>query len=207
MRVVAVYLRHVQEGEFAVEEASTPAKDNTSAQSAAPFSTNTDQQDKDVLDMHVEAWNVTAEAMEFESPSLDQIQLAMKIDPKDAIKSVFGWTDTDEDADAVLSVYDYAMKEASKKYNQEYSLKPEEGVVTTQSKAVQGGVPSADSIFQAVFDSWVATAKNAGLPTPDAEQVQFAMSVGPEDAILYGFQWTEDQLEVSKLVDAYKKEL
>lgn len=193
--------------EYAVEEASTPAKDNTSAQNAVPFSTNTDQQDKDVLDMHVEAWNVTAEAMEFESPSLDQIQLAMKIDPKDAIKSVFGWTDTDEDADAVLSVYDYAMKEASKKYNQEYSLKPKEGVVTTQSKAVQGGVPSADSIFQAVFDSWVATAKNAGLPTPDAEQVQFAMSVGPEDAILYGFQWTEDQLEVSKLVDAYKKEL
>jgi beta-phosphoglucomutase-like phosphatase (HAD superfamily) len=68
-------------------------------------------------------------------------------------------------------------------------------------------LPSADDIFRAAFDAWTATANKAGLPLPDSDQVQFALSVGPEDAIVTGFQWASEDEEVSDLLKSYMEEL
>jgi beta-phosphoglucomutase-like phosphatase (HAD superfamily) len=58
-----------------------------------------------------------------------------------------------------------------------------------------------------VLDSWVTVAKEFGYLLPDDEQVQFAMSVGPEEALLSGFCWTNEPAQVSKILERYKAEI
>jgi beta-phosphoglucomutase-like phosphatase (HAD superfamily) len=71
----------------------------------------------------------------------------------------------------------------------------------------QKQAPSADEIFQAAFDAWTVVARKAGFALPDYEQVQFAMSVGPEEAILVGFEWTNDPIEAATISQSYKDAL
>jgi hypothetical protein len=47
--------------------------------------------------------------------------------------------------------------------------------------------PMGNEICRTVFDAWEAVAKKNNLPEPDAEQVQFALSIGPEESIITGF--------------------
>jgi hypothetical protein len=45
---------------------------------------------------------------------------------------------------------------------------------------------SADELYQAAFDIWTNVAWQSQFSLPDQEQVQFATSVGPEEAIVTG---------------------
>ncbi|MCU0730490.1 MAG: hypothetical protein MUE84_02765, partial [Hyphomonas sp.] len=59
----------------------------------------------------------------------------------------------------------------------------------------------------AIASDHAAIAMKAGYPVPDQEQVQFALSVGPEEAIVNGFRWSEDKSKVNELVESYRQEL
>jgi phosphoglycolate phosphatase-like HAD superfamily hydrolase len=88
-----------------------------------------------------------------------------------------------------------------------YKLKFEPTVSTAAPVSPARGGPTDDDIFRLAVDSWSAVASKRGLSAPDSDQVMFAMTVGPEEAILTGFQWTDDREEAKSILEAYKTEV
>jgi beta-phosphoglucomutase-like phosphatase (HAD superfamily) len=103
------------------------------------------------------------------------------------------------------SIYQSSLKNESAQYIQKYNLKPES--LQSQPAKLSRESPTADEIFQVAFEAWETTAKNAGFPPPDVEQVQFALSVGPQDAIVSGFEWASDEKEVLELLNSYREQI
>jgi beta-phosphoglucomutase-like phosphatase (HAD superfamily) len=159
---------------------------------------------QELLQMHVTAWTVAAESCGFQCPPVDQIQLAVNMDPGESIRRLFRWTQDTQRVTEISSIYESSLKNESAQYIQKYNLKPES---MPSRPALSRESPSADEIFQVAFEAWESTAKNAGFPPPDVEQVQFALSVGPEDAIVSGFEWASDEKDVLELLNSYKEQI
>lgn len=145
-----------------------------------------------------DAWSTVAQAHGFITPTVDVVRLAVGMEPREAVQRLFRWSTDASVVDRVVSTYQDAL--ASSGVSPSSVSSPPE-----PRRSKQG--PSPDDIFLAVMDSWVEVARRNSLTEPDLEQVQFALSVGPEEAILTGFEWTEDLEEVARLVAEYKQEV
>ena len=157
-----------------------------------------------------DAWTAVAKRAKLDLPDYDQVQFAFTVGPEEAIVTGFQWTDDESEAEKLVESYrsELAQRRASWSSNNETSSTastkaPSKKTLVPEPK----GGPSADEVYKAAFDAWTATATQCGYAAPDAEAVQFALVVGPEEAIVTGFQWTEDEAEVSKVVVVYKQEL
>ena len=172
---------------------------------AEPVAVNSGPTPEELLQIHRNAWTVAVQPSVFECPSLDQIQLAMNLDPSEAIRRLFRWTEDNQQVTELSSRFISALKSESAQYIQKYQLRPETALLQPAKLSKQG--PSADEIFQIALEAWESTASRGGFPPPDIDQVQFALSVGPEDAIVTGFGWAIDKADVLELVNNYREEI
>jgi beta-phosphoglucomutase-like phosphatase (HAD superfamily) len=90
---------------------------------------------------------------------------------------------------------------------QEYDMVIETVGVPKPTASEQPRVVSADELYQAAFDAWTNVAWQSGFSLPDQGQVQFATSVGPEEAIVTGFQWTDDRSEAATIAGKYREQI
>jgi beta-phosphoglucomutase-like phosphatase (HAD superfamily) len=167
----------------------------------------------EMLEMQRYAWKSAALNRGFQVPPDDQILLAMKMFPTEAITRLFDWTTDETMIQALFSTYNSALKDISQKYIRKYNLSSDVVLFPQQVAAAQvrrddtnGG---SSEVYQAAFDAWSAVARKNGLKMPDEDEILFALSVGPEEAVISGFEWASprDDAEVSRIVEAYKEEL
>jgi beta-phosphoglucomutase-like phosphatase (HAD superfamily) len=165
----------------------------------------------DVMEMHYRAWASIAEQYGFNLPSSDEVLAAFVInDPETAIQG-FGWTDDRHESNIIAQSFQATLNGLTKggqggSPTEVNSEKREENWGENQSLKP---APTPDEIFQLSFDTWTAIAKKTGLAGPDAELVQFALTVGPEEAITVGFGWAEpdNKEKIAKFLNMYKEEL
>ena len=160
---------------------------------------------EELLELQVNAWAKAAQSNGFPPPAADVVLLAQKVDSAEAINHLFRWTDDRDTIDRIATTYEEVLKEESQNIMKKYGLKAEAAPAPKRVERQIG--PSQDEIFRAVFDAWVAVARKSDLPEPDIDQVQFALSVGPEEAIITGFEWADEASEVQNLVELYRSEI
>jgi beta-phosphoglucomutase-like phosphatase (HAD superfamily) len=128
------------------------------------------------------------------------VQFALSVGPEEAIVTGFEWTTNPAVIVKLLRSYRDAIGRIR---GAEYT-KPIE--TPKQVPAAPTG-PSQDDVYRTVFDAWTTIAKELGYPLPDDEQVQFALSVGAEEAIVNGFGWTSESTNIAELLGKYKAEI
>lgn len=164
----------------------------------------------EVMEMHYQSWKSVAESFGYAPPTAEEVLAAFVINEPEVAIEGFGWSDDPDVLRNVAGTFSRRLEELKRGRGilngvlESTATKTE--ATNTASPDTSSG-PSPDDIFQVSFDAWKATARNAGLREPDAEQVQFALTVGPEEAILTGFRWTSYPDEVARLVESYKAEL
>jgi beta-phosphoglucomutase-like phosphatase (HAD superfamily) len=171
-----------------------------------PVNSDSGPTDEEILSSQIEAWKETAVVFDFEAPSPDRIQLMMNMGPQDSVRQLLLMEyDVEEPIlEEITECYSEALKKSSEKYLQRYKVSPKIQPQTSSFASAQKSKDvSGDEIYQAAFDAWTSTAWKLGFPLPDQEQVQFAMSVGPQQAILFGFHWTDSEEEAEKIAQQY----
>jgi beta-phosphoglucomutase-like phosphatase (HAD superfamily) len=156
---------------------------------------------EELQEMKIYAWAAAAEKYDYDA-SFEEVQAAMLVDPEEAITRVFGWTQFDDVVRDLASTYCQELEKLAGKYNLKVGPRITKVASTSQSQSSKG--PSNGELFQAAFDAWKEVAENRGFPVPNADQVQFSMTVGPEDG-LRSFQWTEDPNERKDILADYIK--
>jgi beta-phosphoglucomutase-like phosphatase (HAD superfamily) len=150
--------------------------------------------------MKIYAWAAAAEKYDYDA-SFEQVQAAIVVDPEEAITRVFGWTQFDDVVRDLISTYRQELEKLAGKYH----LKAGSTITKIASPSQsQSEGPSNGELFQTAFDAWKEVAENRGFPAPNADQVQFSMTVGPEDG-LSSLQWTEDPNERKDILQDYIK--
>ncbi|KAG7363906.1 hypothetical protein IV203_037108 [Nitzschia inconspicua] len=164
--------------------------------------------DEEILTGQLEAWKATAVEFDFKVPSTDRIQMVMNASPRDAVAQLL-LMDYDVDDDVLAEItefYTEALGNALKKYfHQNNIISPNTTPMASSTVASHNKSKdvSSDEIYQAAFDAWTSIAWKNGYSMPDQEQVQFAMTVGPQQAILAGFRWTDSEEKAESLAKQY----
>jgi beta-phosphoglucomutase-like phosphatase (HAD superfamily) len=201
--------------------ASQPPQDDGSSQqiedetSAEAAKKQMGPNHEELLEMLHYAWQSAALNHGFKVPPPDQLELAMKMAPKETISRLFGWTSDVNVIEKIRATYDSALKNISQQYLQKYGLKPDfvlfpyqttSATAETKGSSTESKIPD---VFQAAFGAWTEVAKKNEYKLPDEDEVLFAMSVGPDEAVISGFEWAEpgDFELVTKIVEGYKEEL
>jgi beta-phosphoglucomutase-like phosphatase (HAD superfamily) len=156
---------------------------------------------EDLFKVSFDAWSTTARLYGYPEPDFEQVQFALSVGPEEAIVSGFDWTTNPAEIAKILRSY---RDEIGRIRGLMYTTATE---TTVPLRAVNSSGPSQDEVYRAVLESWVTVANEFGYSRPDDEQVQFAMSVGPEEAIFSGFCWTNDSSQVAKILERYKAEI
>lgn len=159
----------------------------------------------DVMELHYQAWVSVAESYGFNRPETDEVLAAFVINEPEVACRGFGWSDNPQVLKNVATDFQMALKQLMNDGRENVQAEVPRNL-PEPSNAVTTG-PSSDELFKVAFDAWSATAISNGFPAPDNEQVQFALSVGPEEAIVNGFDWAVDPYQVTKLVKTYRDEL
>jgi beta-phosphoglucomutase-like phosphatase (HAD superfamily) len=164
---------------------------------------------EEFLEMQNNAWKEAATTHNFQPPSPDQMQLTMNMDADEAVRRLLALTHnfSDEQIKAISVTYEEARKRASQKYIAKYKLKAEPADARSTAKTVEYAGPSTEEIFKVAYDAWVEVALKRGFALPDNDQVVFAMSVGPEAAIVSGFGWAKDQKGAEIIAKDYRQQL
>jgi beta-phosphoglucomutase-like phosphatase (HAD superfamily) len=161
---------------------------------------------EEILSSQVEAWKETAKIQGFDTPTIDRIQMVTNLSPQEAVPQLL-LMDYDVDdltLQEITQTYTEALKKSSHKYLQQYNISPKkESSVSGNSSADKSKDVSSDDIYRAAFDAWTNISWKRGFPPPDQEQVQFAMTVGPQDAIINGFEWTAKEEEAEAIAKEY----
>ena len=197
---------------------SAPREVDVSNQQPEPEAQDSAQRPKgpnheELLEMQHYAWQSAALNHGFKVPPPDQLELAMKMFPKEAISRLFGWTSDESIIEKICATYDSALKNISQQYLQKYGLKSDFVLfpyqVASSSNVSPKKEPLNADVFQAAFGAWTEVAKKNGYKLPEEDEILFAMSVGPEEAVISGFEWADpdDSELVAKIVDAYRTEL
>lgn len=172
--------------------------------------------DEEILEMQLQAWGVVATEYAFIPPKSEQVQLTMNMSAGDAVRRLLGWTYNfnEDQIDEISATYSQALREASEKYLKDHIMEVspvDRTPKTPMSPSSATKEISQDELYKAAFDAWTAVAWNSGysLPDqlPDQEKVQFAMAVGPEEAIVVGFKWTDDYAKASEIANLYRDQL
>lgn len=188
---------------------------------AAPVAKNVESSmmptDEEILSSQLEAWKETAREHDFDVPPLDQIQSMSKLYPKDAVRQLilldFDINDLDpEDAvefeltlQEIIETYTLALEKSSKKYLSKYNLSigSQRGPTSDIDASQKSTEVSQDEIYRASFDAWTSVAWKMGFPLPIQQEIQFALTVGPKEAIIGGFCWTESEEEAEEIAQQY----
>eukprot|EP00531_Pseudo-nitzschia_arenysensis_P008949 CAMPEP_0116145906 /NCGR_PEP_ID=MMETSP0329-20121206/16874_1 /TAXON_ID=697910 /ORGANISM="Pseudo-nitzschia arenysensis, Strain B593" /LENGTH=1862 /DNA_ID=CAMNT_0003641605 /DNA_START=257 /DNA_END=5843 /DNA_ORIENTATION=+ len=173
--------------------------------------------DEEILSSQFEAWKQTAREHDFDVPPLEQIQFMSKLKPQDAVRQMilldFDINDLDpEEAvefeltlQEIIETYTSALEKSSQKYLAKYNISTNSqssDAGDSQSKEV-----SQDEIYSASFDAWTAVAWKLGFPLPIQQEIQFALTVGPKEAIMGGFCWTESEEEAETIAKQYLNQI
>lgn len=153
------------------------------------------------------AWLATAKRARLSIPDDEQILFAMSVGPEEAIRVGFQWAETNDETEILLAIYKSEIGKGRAKWTGGPKPRPQPPLEKVTQKTISPKGPNADDVFKTAFDSWTATAQKYGYQSPDQEQVVFALSVGPEDAVVSGFEWTRDTLKINELVTTYRQEL
>lgn len=168
-----------------------------------------DLTDEQMLLMQITAWSETAAKHGFTAPKPDQIQLALNLSASDAVRRLLGWTYNFNETQIGAITQTYA--EALKKNSAKHIKQSDREIKTVPAKPAHPEVKrkelTQDELYQAAFAAWTNVAWESGFSLPDQEQVQFAMSVGPEDAIVVGFQWTTSYQEAQEIAKKYRAQI
>jgi len=167
--------------------------------------------EEEMLEMQQHAWKSAALNHGFQAPLADQMQLAMMMTPSEAVTRLFRWSSDELVVKAVCATYSSALKDISHKYIRKYRLQPDVVLFPLQSDLPAPANPFNDAsddadIFQISMNAWTAVAKKKGFELPDEDQILFAMSVGPEEAVISGFEWVRESGDVQEIVDSFKAE-
>ena len=170
-----------------------------------------------ILEIQIKAWGAAAAKHAFAPPKLEQIQLTLNMSPGDAVRRLLGWTYNfnEDQIEEITSSYSEALKDVSKSYattnKLELPMAKEPVTVLSEVKKKQGKEITADDLYKAAFDAWTSVAWQSGysLPDqlPDQEKIQFAMAVGPEDAIVAGFKWTDNYEKAASIASMYREKI
>ncbi|KAL3913158.1 MAG: hypothetical protein SGILL_006601, partial [Bacillariaceae sp.] len=191
---------------------------------ASTTSTPSDQEDKpagptqeEILSSQVEAWQETSKAHDFDMPTMDRIQMVMNMSPTDAVPQLL-LMDYDVDPltlQEITETYAKAIQKSSQKYMSQYGISSPNynngntkvnGNGSQQQQQQQHDAAndvSGDEIYRAAFDAWTNIAWKRGFTPPVQEEVQFAMAVGPQDAIINGFEWADSEEEAAAIAKEY----
>jgi len=177
--------------------------------------------ENEILSSQVEAWAETAREHDFDAPTSEQIQLTMNTNPQDAVRQLIiidfdideltfdEATEFELTMEEITETYISSLERSSKKYLRKYKLSSEFQV----SSNSDGGSPSnsndvsQDEIYSAAFDAWTSVAWKLGFTLPVEQEIQFALTVGPLEAILGGFCWTEDEEEAKDIAQQYLNQI
>ena len=174
--------------------------------------------DEEILSSQLEAWEETAREHDFDVPPLEKIQFMSKLKPRDAVRQMI-LLDVDTDhldpgetvefeltLSEIIETYTEALEKSSQKYLAKYSAlygsQTSEGGVSKELKEV-----SQDEIYSASFDAWTSVAWKLGFPLPVQQEIQFALTVGPKEAIMGGFCWTESEEEAETIAKQYLNQI
>lgn len=139
---------------------------------------------------------------------MEQVRFSVTMDPGDFIQRVMRWTNDEALAAKISSTFQDATEEASKSHRISGVVRNKSSAIesTKKSSTVGCGV-SFDDVYGAALAAWKAVAAKFGLSVPTPDQVMYAMSVGPEEAIQYGFRWSSKPERVSELLAFYMKQV
>jgi beta-phosphoglucomutase-like phosphatase (HAD superfamily) len=155
-----------------------------------------------------EAWTAVSFYLGHGVPDTAQIQFALTVGPEEAITTGFQWTSDPRRAVELVDLYRQELEKRKtwKSENERGNASTPQSSVSQGTQRKESGVDQ-DLVYKVAYDAWVATAFRMGYTAPDSEQVIFALTVGPEDAIRTGFQWTEEADGVNEITKIYKDEL
>ena len=171
-----------------------------------PSKQRTGPSSEELLEVEVQAWSSAARAHGFPLPTVDVVKLTRGAEPDDAIRRLLRWSDDAAVVSAVAGTFQTTLDELTRPLMRRYGIKVEDNRPGQSVSSSQSG-PTDDDIFRLALDAWTAVASKYQLPAPDNDQVMFALTVGPEEAILTGFQWTEQPDMTRTLLEAYKAEV
>ena len=184
---------------------SKSAKQTTRSSSA---SNPDDPMYKDILEIHTKAWKVAAGAHGFKAPPPDFVTLSLSLDPEDVIARIFRWTWDGEQIKAIAQTFMEELKGQSEGFAEKYQIDFDQASLqmNNQREETEERV-SSDDLYEAAFNAWTATAEVHNLSRPSREQILVAMSVGPEEAIWKGFNWTTDREASWWILETYKEKI
>lgn len=161
--------------------------------------------DAEILSSQIEAWKVASRVHNFDAPPSERIELVMKMNSLDAVRQLIrmDYDIDDLTLQEVAETYTEALKKSSQVYLQRYNIAPEIQEKPAFSTKQQTKDVSSDEIYKAAFEAWTSIAWKRGFSMPNQEQIQFAMTVGPSEAILSGFCWTDSEEEAEKIAQQY----
>mmetsp|Transcript_3536 Transcript_3536/g.8414 ORF Transcript_3536/g.8414 Transcript_3536/m.8414 type:complete len:1230 (-) Transcript_3536:517-4206(-) len=165
--------------------------------------------DVEIVQSQVDAWKEAARTHSFDAPSTDRIQMFMNMNPEDAVRQLIrmDYDIDDLTLQEVTDSYRDALQQSTLEYMKRYGLSQEmqqdQSATSGVSSNSSTGVVTDDQIYRAVFDAWTNVAWKLGYSVPDQEQTLFAMTVGPEEAIIAGFKWTDDPESTRDIAKMY----
>ena len=190
-------------------EMAQPDPSSSSANDPAGLEHGRNPSFADIVQIHTTGWSVSCQIHGLDPPSVEQVRLSVNMDPRDFIQKVMRWSDDDATIGKISSTFRDGTQEASKDFVDMTSL-PQiaDSPAEEKTKALPNmSGPSFDDVYGAALAAWKVVATRNALPEPTSDQIMYAMSVGPEEAIRFGFRWSDQTERVSELLGCYMKEV
>merc|ERR1712151_203417 len=174
---------------------------------------------EEIAEVQAKAWYITAKRYGYQPPSIDEVKITINLEPTEVITRLFAWTSEEDEIMTIVSTLENAIQDACQPLADKYKIpitnfsffnriNKKDGEDNVDTATAFG--PSGDELYKITFDAWTALAQKYGYALPDEEQVTFAMTVGPEEAIITGFEWVSGRdsgNKLQKLIFDYKNEL
>lgn len=157
----------------------------------------------DILKFHRDSWSVCCHVHKLNSPSPEQVQLSVSMDPREFVQRVMKWSDDSAVIDEISTTFRNTMKDFSVSLIDSGRIADVKTDSRKKNSVPAKPGPSTDEVFGAALDAWRAVAFKFNLPEPTTDQVLYAISVGPEEAIRHGFRWASDADNVAELLGSY----
>ena len=212
-----------------VPSTPTPLKRSKSAQSIGDDMLNPIEAaqrkeiltDSDMQIIHHRAWSEVAIERGLKLPSFEDTVSATAINnPALIIREWFKWTSETYVVEEIAQAYrNIVLKAVSEKTGMEFDLpkikKKRRGFLPAMvdpSAWRSGDQETVEEVerhtkklelIKAAKDAWFVLARKRGFPKPDNSLVSQAMKVGPDDAVIAVFGWTESTSEKNDLVRLY----
>jgi beta-phosphoglucomutase-like phosphatase (HAD superfamily) len=179
------------------EEANTPEVVK------APQSTGKAPTFEEVMGMNKRAWEAAASTLGFGPPGEEIVRVSLDMEPGDVVTRLLKWSQDPYVVARVVYTFQEELKRESDDSASNYNLVMDQKTDSTKGRADATPTVSSDDLYTAAMNAWSATAEVHSLNSPTSDEVVFAMSVGPEEAIAVGFGWTKDKDESETIQKTY----